>query len=150
MKSDLPKTIVATGIVLLVIVTVLVNPGSWWARYSPQLWMVPIIFILLSEYLQGRFSHVLGVITIFILIINVLLVSGSYLQGQYRINQILKQQLIGIKNQEEPAVVYFGDFRSNRIRLKELGIKYLEMKELKCSKYLTLVSSNAKLCIKKR
>ncbi len=81
-----------------------------------------------------------------ILIVNVLLVSGSYLQGQYRINQVLKQQLISIKNQQEPAVVHFDDFRSNRIRFKELGIKYSEVKELGCSEYITLVSSNTKVC----
>lgn len=148
LKLDLPRTIIAAGVGFLVMVTVFVNPESWWARYSPQLWIAPFIFVLLSEHLQGKLIHVLAGITIFVLILNVLLVSGSYLRGQYHINQALKRQLMSIKNQQEPAIVYFGDFRSNRIRLRELGIKYSETKELKCSEYLSLVSSKTKLCLK--
>ena len=146
---DLPKTKIAAGASLLIMISMIVNWESWWARFSPQLWMTPIIFILLSEYLRSKFIHFLGTFMIIVLIINVLLVSGSYLKKQYHINQELKQQLISIKIQQEPVFVYFDDFRSNRVRLEELGIKYSEMKELKCSEYITLISSNTKVCVKK-
>ena len=36
-------------ILITVIITILINPGSWWARYAPQLALLPILFVIASK-----------------------------------------------------------------------------------------------------
>lgn len=146
---DLPKTKIAAGASLLIMISIILNWESWWARFSPQLWIIPMPFFILSKYIQKGLLKHFGHILILVLAINVILVSISYIRWQYHINGLLKQQLASVAKQQDQVLVNFGDFRSNRVRFNELGIKYKEIKEFECLKYTQLISSNAKICIEK-
>ena len=41
-------------ITLLVFTSVLANPGAWWARYVPQLWLMPVIAAMFAIGFQKR------------------------------------------------------------------------------------------------
>ena len=146
---DLPKTKMAAWASLLIIISIIPNWESWWARFSPQLWMMPMPFFILSKYIQRGLVKHLGHILIFVLAINVILVSISYVRWQYHVNGLLKQQLTSIAKEQDPVLVNFADFRSNRVRFNELGIRYKEIEEFECLKYTQLISSNARICIEK-
>jgi hypothetical protein len=46
---------------VVIAVSALVNPEAWWARYSPQLWLVPVIVALTAIYrAPARWEQALG------------------------------------------------------------------------------------------
>lgn len=144
---DLRKAKVAAGVSLFIMISIIVNWESWWARFSPQLWIIPMPFIILSKYIQKGLLKHLGRILILALAINVILVSTSYIRWQYHFNGLLKQQLRSVGKEQDQILVKFYDFRSNRVRFNELDIRYKEIKEFKCLKYTQLISSDTKICV---
>ncbi|HIV49648.1 MAG TPA: hypothetical protein IAA33_07400 [Candidatus Helicobacter avicola] len=47
-----PKVFLALALVLF---SVFINPESWWARYAPQLWLVPFVLLIASYGLGGDY-----------------------------------------------------------------------------------------------
>ena len=51
--------------------SVYINPESWWARYAPQLWLLPFIFVVFSYRFKPRFfSSYLRIFIIILLYLN--------------------------------------------------------------------------------
>lgn len=109
----------------LIILSLIIVPESWWARYVPQFWFVPFIFLIAAEALFTRryrplrwflygacalnFSfNLLGIV------INVTL------------TEQIKHQLKVFKAAEQPIIVEWRDSESNRIRFLDRGIPYVE------------------------
>lgn len=113
------------GVLLL---SVLVNPESWWARYVPQLWLVPILLAIAGLEVGKRFSRYASLLLLGTLLANMLIVDISHVSGQRYVNAYVKQQLQEIKQSKKTMVVDFHHFNSNRIRLQEAGIPFIEKK----------------------
>jgi hypothetical protein len=130
--------------------SVLINPEPWWARYVPQFWMLPLMASILALSLKNRILKVLGYGIIIVLTANIFLVSSNYLDKNLKMTQAIEQQLRTISSTKQPLVVSFaGDFRSNRIRFAEWGIKFREVKDLKelpC-KAEPLIGSQTLFCV---
>ncbi len=56
--------ILVTGLIVLVI------KESWWARYLPQLYLVPTIVVIMMSYIKGNASKFLNNLIVFALIVN--------------------------------------------------------------------------------
>lgn len=116
------------GIAALLLASALVNPECWWARYAPQIWLIPLLLTLPALYVAGnKFLRALGWAVVLVVVINVGLIAQSYLAGQYRISGILKQQLAEIAQSRRPIQVLFNGFDSNRLRFEKRGIPYTEI-----------------------
>lgn len=70
-------TLIGAGIIL---VSALLNPEAWWARSAPQLWLLPITFIVSFFYIhKGEYMAYVRGFLISILLLNVLMVAIKYI-----------------------------------------------------------------------
>lgn len=114
------------GLVLLgaIAVSVLVNPEAWWARFAPQWYLVALIpgaLLLFGTRLPVR---AFGSIIILVLLTNSSLVGKAYYPFNKEITVEHHEFLGLIVGVNQPIIVYFGAFPSNRIRLQEAGIPF--------------------------
>jgi hypothetical protein len=138
---DKKKTVVFTGLGLLITCSALVNPEAWWARYAPQLWLLPVLGAMLGLSMSRKPQKILGLAIALVLMINLFMVAIPYFAQQYIADVFLKKQLVEMR--KDPIVlVSFGSDYSNRARLTEAGIRYWEVARLDGPGVQTMVSSN--------
>ncbi|WP_312114192.1 hypothetical protein [Brevibacillus reuszeri] len=112
----------------LLLLTVLINPESWWARYVPQLWLIPLLLATAGWEADKRVTRYASTAMVVILAVNMLLVGITHNAGQVSTNNYAKQQLQEIKNSNKTLIIDFHHFSAIRIRLQEAGIPYVEQK----------------------
>lgn len=113
------------GLVLLIISTLLLNSEAWWARYAPQLWLVPIIMLVIA--MLNRADRTLRIATLLLLVvvsINVFLVSGAYLTGNLIDSIKMRATLQEISASGDEILVYYGALDSTEHKLKEFSIPF--------------------------
>jgi hypothetical protein len=142
-------TLAAIGVIAVLAGSSFINPAAWWARYVPQLWVVPIICLLLALCLRGyRLLNGVGIALTVVLVANTLLVSGSFTTMQWAMSEELRGQLVQLQSASQPVKAEFTYSWSNRERLKAYGIEFKEETPLSCSsEKLTLIKSGTTLCI---
>jgi hypothetical protein len=133
-----------TGVVGL---TVLANPEAWWARYAPQLWLVPLFIIVVGALSEARWIRWVSYATILVMAADCLLVTGVYVNAQYRKTARLRQQLAEIVAAPPPTTVYFSNFVATRVRFEERGVHYIAVGTLPCREFITLVGSESQVCL---
>ena len=119
----IPLTVM--GFLLL---SVFANPESWWARYVPQLGLVPalgFISILSSPHMRHRISTAL--VLSLPAFVNMWLVCG--VNWTYCIHEGLRLQkaLHQLANRKAPVEVCFGPFVINEARFREKNISFSEV-----------------------
>ncbi|MED4601078.1 hypothetical protein P9314_10225 [Paenibacillus validus] len=142
-------TLAAIGVIALVVVTSLINPAAWWARYVPQLWTVPLICVWLALCVKGyRFLNGVGIALAVVIAANALLVGGSFTTRQWAMSEELRGQLAQLQSASQPVKAEFTYSWSNRERLKAYGIEFKEETPLVCSsEKVTLIKSGTTLCV---
>jgi len=141
------KTLYGIGILLSIMLSVLINPEAWWARYVPQLWLVPICILAMAWSSSKVAINRIGMILAAILMINICLISYPYIVGNYYCTQDLDRQLQRFAEKQQPIKVCFGDFTSNYVRFARWGIDFADAADDRCDinieeiryKYLTAV-----------
>ncbi len=139
--------------VISLLATVLVNPEPWWARFTPQLWLVPLA-IFLACYLSG-ISHLrkLAMISLLVTFVNIVLVAVPYVKGNISKTSKVRHELHTLQSaQNHHLYVYFDSFVASRARLSEAGLEYTRVHSLgnlPCSSPLVLAGSynNVKYCM---
>jgi hypothetical protein len=104
----------------------LINPEAWWARYAPQIWLVPIVLIVpglrsrgASLWLAGACLGILG--------LNAAIVTAACARMTVTSTYRLQRQLQAIAATETPVFAWFGTCGSNRLRLERAGIRVIEV-----------------------
>ncbi|MGG1252641.1 hypothetical protein ABE205_07170 [Brevibacillus agri] len=131
---------IASGILLA---TVLVNPESWWARYVPQLWLIPVLVALAGWEARSALLRYGSTLLVGVMFVNMLLVGSAHLLAQKSVNEMARQQLQDIKAANKTMVVDFRHFNANRVRLQEAGIPFVEQKISDEQNVKGIVSSRA-------
>jgi len=71
--------LVALGLIAIILAISLLNSEAWWARYTPQLWLVPVI-VLGALWVAGeKRLRLAGNLLALLMFANIFLVSGEYL-----------------------------------------------------------------------
>jgi hypothetical protein len=129
-KADLSNADRKTSSFLLLglLCSLFILPGSWWARYVPFFFVFPFIALIYSEKVELTLWASRTRKFVFLLIaINFLLASGLNLSFdllyKYRIEKSIQQ----VEKCESP-LLFFGDCKNvgYRILLKEKGILFEE------------------------
>ena len=135
LKEDLRKEVLL--LIIPILLTVAINPENWWARYVPQLWIIPIIIFMISmKKLNTKTTKILGIAGIIILLINAS-TSFVYLQESQYLKSKEQKQAIKSLNQyskvyvelENPAMV------SLQHKLKLLNIDSIKVNKIDELKY---------------
>jgi hypothetical protein len=133
------------AVLFILLLSILVIPESWWGRYVPQLWILPIIILLMGEFISFGWARLLRVILYFSLGLNIAWASlciASNLSTTLLINYQLKQ----LKALVQPVNIEFcpfNTFKCNQIRFLEAGIPINE-RSLKGPFVYNVVESNTR------
>lgn len=134
------------GILLL---SVVINPEPWWARYIPQFWLIPVVILVLLAANYFKQNKWILYVTLTVFLLNGLLISGnSFKNTLENQNKIEKQlEILQEYSKNEEIAIYFETFLSNRNRLEENGVKFKKIDDLEEYEYkVNLVSSTTKIC----
>jgi hypothetical protein len=124
------------ALISAIVISVAINPESWWARFIPQLWLLPIIlcFFLMHNSKRGFTSIAKGIVII--LIINVLLVATAAFSSTINMTIRTNKEFAKWRKSERPILVYFDMFPLNARKLKENIIPFIKVdsfESLPCS-----------------
>ena len=118
-----------------ILFSILINPEAWWARLSPQLWLLPLLFITACFYTSNhkKINRYTAWVMIAILLVNCGVVFGSYLGYNLEMNGIYKKQLSRMGNVSKGMNIEYGVDPSAvslslEYRLKSYGVRFQFMK----------------------
>jgi len=122
-----------TGILL---VTIMVNPEAWWARLSPQLWLLPTILAAVAMFSAIEWHKKLATL-VFLLAVGssglVCTINYSYALDR---SNILSGLLSHLKNESRTTPVQLslaeGFKVTTEMRLKSRGIRYIVYESSTC------------------
>ena len=127
-KEIIFKTgLAALGIILL---SVFIIPDSWWARFVPQLWLVPVTILFLSELLSLSRGRILNLLLYVVIGLNVVWAFTGIFYN-ILISAQIRYQLAQLKTISRPISVEYPagrPFKSNHIRFDENNIHFIEKK----------------------
>jgi hypothetical protein len=123
----------------MVVISGMVNPEAWWARYSAQLWLAPLV--ILAAALQGRrnFTHLVAYFLMAILAANNFMVSGYYAYCSLKNNTLAKDTFQELAERNESILVYYGPLQMVELKLQSWQIDYRvvdDLDELPCPQML--------------
>lgn len=136
-----------------IIFTVLINPEPWWARYVPQLYLVPILVACLLVVQRAAVPTLMAYGIALVLAVNASMMASASFAGNREVSIAIDEQLELFRKRPGHLQMYFDDFRSNRIRLEEAGIAFLELESDRvaaCGRKAYVVQSLAHACTGRR
>jgi hypothetical protein len=120
-KSAIPLLLLA-GILLF---SVLIISESWYVRYVPQLWFIPIILLMASESERGTLIRRIRNSLYVLMLVNISFCGVSFVYVYFKTEQI-KYELEQLKASGQTIPVEFTYYTSNRARFKEFDIPFKE------------------------
>lgn len=124
-KGDPREQRRAVGVLTLcILATIFAMPHPWYARYVPQLWLLPVMAVAALLLSRKKLPNILGGILIALMIANLLLVSVPCFRTSFVATRLLHSQLKWLASQDRTYSVAFGDYVFNRRRFQEFGIRY--------------------------
>ncbi len=127
--------------------SVLVHEHGWWARYVPQLWLIPLLLVVAAARANSLCAW-LRRATLAAAAANALLVAGAHLSLQHEASRHTRERLESLRS-TAPVWVDFGAFASTRIRFAEAGLAYREVHgvdELPCHPPQRIDCLDCRLC----
>ena len=145
--KELNTFLFCIGILLF---SIIVNPQSWWARYVPQLWLIPLTIFFYAHSVNATIIRYLAFAGLILMFINSGIIFSGALAHNYIALRMISRELSFLKLNTHKINIYFGDFESNRLRLEKAGIGFTrvsDIKELNCAEEKIIVMySSARYC----
>jgi hypothetical protein len=141
----LAKPDASRGVMLLfagtIVASLLISTHTWWARYGPQLWWLPIIPVIAGlAGTQPRSTRRAAACLAALLLVNATLVAFVHFRWEIVAARTLRHQLAELRQSGEIEV----DFQSFREpwseRLRAAGVTFRGVRRLQCDQPLELVS----------
>lgn len=125
-------------VLFLLLVSVLINPECWWARYSPQFYLFPLLIFVLAVKKDIIWSNYFKTGIIVVMLINVgLLFAGTFgaqIKHQIQWHEDVKQMREYVEKTHKPVPVDFSGMETGKVaRFERYGIPYREIKREKMS-----------------
>ena len=131
-------TILAAG---TIVASLLISTHTWWARYSPQLWWLPIVAVVAGLAARPqRLTHWTARSLAALLLVNALLVGFVHFRWEIEATRTLREQLAQLRRQ--PGVeVDLQAFREPwSERLRAAGVSFRIVSPLPCDHSTELTS----------
>jgi hypothetical protein len=125
-KSSKENRFLLLSILTVLTVSIFIMEYAWWARYTPQLWFIPIIILGFSELIKSTTVKWLSATIYLFISINVCVVSVFILVRNIVATQDIDYKLKEIKSvKDNVKYVDFGNLKPERIKFLENNIKYV-------------------------
>ena len=108
-----------------VVFSVVINPEFWWARYVPQLWIVPALMLLSSGFPGKKPGWALVPVAFYL--VSIFMISTVYIGSNIKETLALNRELTLLSQGNRDIQVYFENFRSDRLKLLKKGIAFTEI-----------------------
>jgi hypothetical protein len=131
--------VVSSSLVGLVIGTTLLNSEAWWARYSPQLWLIPVIVLAALWYVSDRRTQLIGNMLAVLMFINIFLVSGAYIGWNTLNTRQVRATLAELHQSDKVVMLYYGPLEAVGMRFEQYGIPFQwvgHLEDLPCPREL--------------
>jgi hypothetical protein len=136
------RAAVAASLVAVALLgTVLVTAEGWWARFAPQLWLVPVVLAVAALAERARWSRIFGALSILALAGDVAFIAVNHLNRGGWTQRELRGQLASLARMPGPLEVRLGCFEAVGVRLSEAGVRWRPTTELGCEKPFELAGS---------
>lgn len=145
------RTSITLGILFIVIaLSIFINPETFWARYIPQLWFVPLVLLVFLN--ANKIKSKLLDLMLVVLIINSVMVSAATAEKIYTTKAAQDQDLAYLAevSKEQTLYINFGFFTGNRMKFEERAIDYVEVTETTCESPMRLTGSVTEICFKEQ
>ncbi len=120
---------VALLLAAAILATVLVTAEGWWARFAPQLWLVPLVLALAPLSTPGRRgARWIGAAVLLALAVNVGVVGVSHFTRNDWEQRALERQLDRMRAAREPVRVELDRFEAVGVRLTEAGVRWTQVR----------------------
>ncbi|MFA5906306.1 MAG: hypothetical protein WC836_20430 [Desulfobacula sp.] len=106
--------------------SVVINPEPWWARYVPQVWVIPVLMTL-SVMITDNKKKGLTLVPVSLFVVSILLTVWIYIGSNMADTSALNHELALLSEIKGTIEVYFENFRSDRLKLIKKGIAYREV-----------------------
>jgi hypothetical protein len=134
-------------IFITILISVLIIPDAWWARFVPQLWLLPLIILLMATCIITRGIRILTNLLFITLGLNAIWLAAHLffnILATCRIDYQLQQ----LRALNKPILVHYDTCegsRSNRIMFAEAGIPITETAEASGRYVFFLKKSSTKI-----
>jgi len=136
LKSKRIILIYSSTAAAVILISALINPEAWWARLSPQLWLLPLVFIIASYYRRkNKFLRYLRNFVIAVLIIDCFIIMGRYSKFNLELNGLFKDQMrrmarISHISNTRYLVAPYNSYLSTERRLNTFHVRYKMVEKL--------------------
>jgi hypothetical protein len=124
-----------------IVVSLLISTHTWWARYGPQLWLLPIIAIISGFTLTiNKFVYWLARILVLILLMNAVLIAVVHFRWEAEATLKTNEQMSLLKQSGDVGIVfqYFREPFSER--LSKAGVTFHAVRNFQCTNPIELMS----------
>jgi len=143
----------AAALPAAILALTLAFPEPWWARYVPQMYLLPLALVaaVLATAGRGLWGRGLAVCTLVVLSFNSLTVGGTFAAGTAARELDVRTQLASlarISSANQPLAVKFGDEPSLGLRLSSSGVHWRHAVDSEtCGFWVTLYQSGIQICL---
>jgi hypothetical protein len=140
----------------VIILSVLISKHTWWARYGPQLWWLPIIAVAAGFISGWRPARWTAYVLTAILLVNAVLVGVAHFRWEREATRTTYEQMALLRQNGEVDVDFqyfrepFGE------RLRAAGVTFRAVRVLQCDNPMELMSvapgypGAVRVCIQKK
>ncbi len=102
-----------------------INPEAWWARYSPQLWLVPLVILLAAAYRGAdRWLRTLSMLAVVALLVNAAFVASISFANVVHARLEIDAALDEAAAWPNGALVSMGAYDQDFRKFSDRGIRY--------------------------
>lgn len=133
--------LVAALLIGAILALTLINSDAWWARYAPQLWLIPVVALAALWIVNNRWLTLYGILMAVVIAANILIVSVGYTAYNLKENAYTRSTMNRLLQESGEILVYYGPLVSTGMRLWESGIAHTRVysiEELPCPVRLEL------------
>ena len=139
-RPQAPRLLLALGAVTIV-ASLSVSVHTWWPRYGPQLWCLPILGILAGLlWAPGHPLRWMARAVTTLLLVNAALIAFVHLRWEITTTRALGAQLAELRKEGPLEVDFQYFYEPDSRRLRNAGVEFVATSRLRCADPVEIVS----------
>ena len=112
------------GLDLMVVFVSLPNSELWWARYTPQLWLLPLAVAAAYLFTRHPAGRAWGTMITMVALANLVLVAMPYVAINWEHTTTMRTTLEELGHTGQEVLIYYQPFEGTAIKLQQYGVNY--------------------------